>query len=68
MEEYLTHRVSGAVGLQPEEDGRPYKTQRQIDWNQFPVAEHVSVPEKRDPEGTRGNGAKTERLRVPLHE
>ena len=37
-------------------------------WNHFPVAEHVSVPEKRDPEVTRWNGTKTERLRVPLRE
>ena len=26
-----------------------------------PVAEHVSIPKQRDPEVTRGNGAKTER-------
>ena len=34
----------------------------------FPVAESVSVPEKRDTEVTCGNGTNTERLRVPLRE
>ena len=32
----------------------------------FSVAEHVSVPGQRGLEVTRGNGTKTERLRVPL--
>ena len=32
------------------------------------VAEHVSVPKQHDPEVTRENGTKTERLRVPLPE
>ena len=36
----------------------------------FLVAEHVSVPKKRDPAVTHGNGTyeKRERLRVPLRE